>query len=79
MINLRFGKLYSLKQNFGNIFYLNTHIIFSCKLIHIDLLLGNMGFFHRQIGLPTSSETSLKHDVNCIQNVSTRRLSLQLR
>lgn len=38
-----------------------------------------MDFFHRQIGLPTGSETSLKRDVNCIQNVSTRRLSLQWR
>jgi len=54
--------------------------ICSGKLVHILIYyLITRAFFHRQIGLPTGSETSLKHDVNCIQNVSTRRLSLQLR
>lgn len=71
----------SLVKFLGNTFYLvfAYKFFFVCKVACIDLLLGNLGFFHRQIGPPTGSETSLKHDVNCIQNVSTRRLSLQWR
>lgn len=44
----------------------------------IDLLFDSIGifFFHCWIGRSTGSETWLKHDVNCIQNVSIRRLSL---
>lgn len=41
--------------------------------------LATWAFFIAKNGPPTGSETSLKRDVNCIQNVSTRRLSLQCR